>query len=76
MRESAGNALEVGKDAVAPLVMKATKGGTEELAVIHRKDLASDLRTGAGRPLETFLERFQLGCRAGIGPAQRMGVQI
>ena len=39
MREPAGDALEVGEDAVAPLVMQAVEGGTEELAVIHREDL-------------------------------------
>jgi hypothetical protein len=37
MREPAGDALEIGKHAVAPLVMQAVEGGTEELAVIHRK---------------------------------------
>ncbi len=37
VREPAGDALEVGENPVAPLVMQAVEGGTEELAVIHRK---------------------------------------
>jgi hypothetical protein len=37
MRKAAGEPLEVGEHTVAPLVMQATKGGTEKLAVIHHK---------------------------------------
>jgi len=37
MRKAAGDTLEVGEDTVAPFIVKATKGGTEKLAVIHRK---------------------------------------
>ena len=33
----AGDALEVGENAIAPLVMKAIERGTEELAIIHDK---------------------------------------
>jgi hypothetical protein len=61
MREPAGDALEIGEHTVAPLIMQAIKGGTEKLVVIHRKDLEPEWN------LETFLERFQLGCRAEIG---------
>jgi hypothetical protein len=39
MRKPAGKAFEVGEDAVAPLIMQTAEGGTEELAVIHRKNL-------------------------------------
>src|SRR5258708_12633327 len=35
MREPAGDAFEVGKHPITPLVMQAVEGGTEELAVIH-----------------------------------------
>ncbi len=37
MREPAGDAFEIGEDAVAALVMETAEGVTEELAVIHRK---------------------------------------
>src|SRR5215472_17153150 len=37
VRIAAGDALEVGEHAIAPFLMKATKGGIEELTVIHRK---------------------------------------
>src|ERR1043166_8076925 len=37
MREPAGNALEIGKHPVAPLVMQAVESIVEKLAVIHRK---------------------------------------
>jgi hypothetical protein len=37
MREAARNSLEVGENPVAPFVMQAAEGGTEKLAVIHRK---------------------------------------
>jgi hypothetical protein len=37
VREPAGNALKVGENAVAPLVMHAIEGGTEELAVVHHE---------------------------------------
>jgi hypothetical protein len=56
VREPAGDALEIGENPVAPLIMQAAEGGTEELAVIHRKDLERDLKPGR---LEPFLERFQ-----------------
>jgi hypothetical protein len=55
VREASGDALEIGENAVAPLVMEATEGGTEELAVIHRK-------TWNRREFDLFLERFQLSC--------------
>src|SRR6266436_272530 len=62
MREPAGDALEVGENPVAPLLMQAVKGDTEELAVIHRKNLKQDVMPERSKP---FLERFQLCCRAG-----------
>jgi hypothetical protein len=37
VRETARDPLEVGENPVAPLIMEAAEGGTEELAVIHRK---------------------------------------
>jgi hypothetical protein len=37
MRKPARDSLEIGEDAVAPLVVQAAEGGTEEFAVIHRK---------------------------------------
>jgi hypothetical protein len=37
MREPAGDAFEIRKNPVAPLIMQTTKGGTEILTVIHRK---------------------------------------
>src|SRR5438309_9424610 len=37
VREATGDALEIGENPVAPLVMQAVEGGTEELAIIHRK---------------------------------------
>ena len=37
MRKPARHPLEIGKYAVAPLVMQAVEGGTEEFAVIHRE---------------------------------------
>jgi hypothetical protein len=33
----ARNPFEIGENPVAPLVMQAAEGGTEEPAVIHRK---------------------------------------
>jgi hypothetical protein len=41
--------------------MQAAEGGTEELAVIHRKTWNGTWGGAA------FLERFKDGCRAGIG---------
>jgi len=37
MREPAGDALEIGKNPVAPLVMQAVEGVLEKLAVILAK---------------------------------------
>jgi hypothetical protein len=37
MREPARDPLEIGKNAVAPLVMQAIEGVLEKLAIIHRK---------------------------------------
>src|SRR5690242_3567650 len=37
MREPAGDAFEIGEDAVAALVMEAAEGVIEELAVIHHE---------------------------------------
>ena len=37
VREPARDPLEIGKDPIAPLVMQAIEGGTEELAVIHHE---------------------------------------
>ena len=37
MREPPGDTLEIGKNPVAPLIVKAGEGGTEKLAVVHRK---------------------------------------
>jgi hypothetical protein len=55
VREAPGDAFEISEDAVAPLIMETTEGGTEKLAVIHRK-------TWNRRAFGLFLERFQLGC--------------
>ncbi len=61
MGKPAGEPLQIGEDAIAPLVMQTVEGGTEELIVIHRKSRTEPernrLRTGA------FLELFQVGCR-------------
>jgi hypothetical protein len=46
MREPAGDPFEVGENAVAPLVMKAVEGGTEEFAVIHRMTWSGTSRIG------------------------------
>src|SRR4051794_13781009 len=46
MREPAGDALEIGEHAVAPLGVEAIKGGTEELGVIHRQNLQRNLTKG------------------------------
>jgi hypothetical protein len=35
--KSARHSLKIGENPVAPFVMQAAEGGTEELAVIHRK---------------------------------------
>jgi len=37
VRKAARDAFEVGEHAIAPLFVKATEGGIEELTVIHRK---------------------------------------
>jgi hypothetical protein len=37
MGKPACDPFEIGENPVAPLVMQAAEGGTEELAVIHRK---------------------------------------
>jgi hypothetical protein len=39
MRKSARDPLKIGENTVAPLVMQAAKGVTEELAVIHYRNL-------------------------------------
>ena len=51
MRKPAGDPLEIGEHAVAPLVMQAAEGGTEELAVIHRQNLKRSLRPEPVRAL-------------------------
>ena len=56
MRKPARDPLEIGENPVAPLVMQAVEGGTEELAVIHRKTLERKLKP---ERLRAFLERFQ-----------------
>jgi hypothetical protein len=48
MRETARYALEIGEDPIAPFVMQAAEGGTEELTVIHHEDLQ-----GGGGPAGT-----------------------
>src|SRR3954466_15482781 len=58
MRKPARDALEIGENPVAPLVMQAVEGGTEKLAVIHRKTW-NGTRPGAA---SAFLEPFQLCC--------------
>jgi hypothetical protein len=40
--EAAGDAFEVGKNPVTPLLMQAVKRGVEEFIVIHCKDLAEE----------------------------------
>src|SRR6185437_2682596 len=47
MREAARNSLEIGENPVAPFVMQAAEGGTEELTVIHRNTCKGELRAGA-----------------------------
>src|SRR3989442_16007024 len=37
MRKASCDPLEIGENAVAPLVMQAAEGGAEEFAVIHHK---------------------------------------
>jgi hypothetical protein len=56
VRKSSRDPLEVGENAVAPLVMQAVEGGTEKFAVIHHKTW------NRNRPdwLRAFLEPFQL----------------
>jgi hypothetical protein len=56
VREPACDPLEIGENPVAPLIMQAAEGGTEELAVIHRKNLERKLGPTWRR---AFLERFQ-----------------
>ena len=52
VREPARDPLEIGENPVAPLVMQAVEGGTEELAVIHRKTCGSGSWAGAGQAYE------------------------
>jgi hypothetical protein len=54
MRKPARDALEIGKDAVAPFVMQAIEGVLEKLAIIHVKPDG----TWPERPV--FLELFQV----------------
>src|SRR5450759_2013865 len=56
VREPARNPLEIGENPVAPLVMQAVEGGTEELAVIHRKTWKRSVMPEWAAP---FLEPFQ-----------------
>jgi hypothetical protein len=56
MREPSRDPLQIGEYPVAPLIMQAIECGTEELAVIHRKNLERNLRP---ERLAPFLERFQ-----------------
>jgi hypothetical protein len=60
MRETAGDAFQIGKDPIPPLVMKAIKGGTEKLAVIHR----GTWNLSGPKGEDTFLEGFHNRCRA------------
>src|SRR5258705_4563251 len=55
MGESAGDPLEVGEYPIAPLIVQAAEGGSEERAVIHRKTWNRSLAGAA----QAFLERFQ-----------------
>jgi hypothetical protein len=55
VRKPAGDALEIGKDPVAPLVVQAAEGGTEKLAVIH----CEPENEAEGGMALAFLERFQ-----------------
>jgi hypothetical protein len=48
MREAARDPLEIGENAVAPLVMQAAEGGVEEFAVIHHKTWNGTGRIGVG----------------------------
>jgi hypothetical protein len=66
MWEPARDPLEISENPVALLIMQAAQGGTEELAVIHRKNLERNLKPEAA---QVFLERFQPCCRARIGPS-------
>src|SRR3954464_8049605 len=49
VREPAGDALEIRKNPVTPLVMKTAQGGTEILAVIHRKIRQFDAKNAPRR---------------------------
>ena len=49
MREATRDALEIGENAIAPLVMEAIEGGTEELAIIHRQTCSGN-PAGAAAP--------------------------
>jgi hypothetical protein len=48
MRKSACNPLEIGENAVTPLIMQAVEGGIEKFAVIHRKTWNRTGRIGSG----------------------------
>src|SRR6185437_3453771 len=54
MREAARNSLEIGENPVAPFVMQAAEGGTEELTVIHRNTCKGELRAGASDLFRAF----------------------
>src|SRR5690349_19565114 len=58
MRKPSGDPLEIGENPVAPLIMEATKGGTEILAVVHRKSRQFDARSGPEGRLRPFLRAF------------------
>jgi hypothetical protein len=63
VREPAGDTLEVGENPVTPLLMQAIEGGTEELTVIHRKDLKREPgRSGLGL-FRAFLRLMSSGNR-------------
>ena len=68
MREPARDPLEIGKHAVAPLVMQAIEGVLEKLAVIHRQTWAE--LAGAARLFRAFPGLMSSRNRAlGVGSA-------
>src|ERR1700733_4631698 len=50
VRKPSRDALKVGKNPVAPLIMQAVESGTEELTVIHRENLKTGPEAGAAAP--------------------------
>src|SRR5665647_1823865 len=50
MREPARDPFEIGEYPIAPLIMQTVEGGTEELAVIHHKNLERNVKPEWRKP--------------------------